>query len=76
MFVSVSIMLSVVQLTSCFDSIKIVLDQEPEAQSLRSYNYRVVIKEGTTDLDMRGRCSAGHRVLPSIVVRLALAETF
>ena len=28
------------------------------------------------DLDMKGRCSAGQRVLAGIVIRLALAETF
>ena len=27
-------------------------------------------------MDMRGRCSAGQRVLACIVIRLALAETF
>ena len=27
-------------------------------------------------MEMRGRCSAGQRVLASIVIRLALAETF
>lgn len=32
--------------------------------------------KGSTQLDMRGRCSAGQRVLASIVIRLALAETF
>lgn len=32
--------------------------------------------KGTTQLDMRGRCSAGQRVLASLVIRLALAETF
>jgi DNA repair protein RAD50 len=32
--------------------------------------------KGNTELDMRGRCSAGQRVLASIVIRLALAETF
>jgi DNA repair protein RAD50 len=42
----------------------------------RSYNYRVVMRKGDTPLDMRGRCSAGQRVLASIVIRLALAETF
>ena len=43
----------------------------------RSYNYRIVF--GTTDeqeLDMRGRCSAGQKMLASIIIRLALAETF
>jgi DNA repair protein RAD50 len=28
------------------------------------------------EIDMRGRCSAGQRVLACIVIRLALAETF
>ncbi|RYH29595.1 hypothetical protein EON65_07970 [archaeon] len=42
----------------------------------RSYNYRVVMKKGDVPLDMRGRCSAGQKVLASIVIRLALAETF
>ena len=46
------------------------------AKATRSYNYRVVMCKGDTPLDMRGRCSAGQRVLASIVIRLALAETF
>ena len=32
--------------------------------------------KGDAELDMRGRCSAGQKVLSSIVIRLALAETF
>lgn len=32
--------------------------------------------KGSVEMDMRGRCSAGQRVLASIVIRLALAETF
>lgn len=44
--------------------------------SSRSYNYRVVMKKGDLPLDMRGRCSAGQKVLAAIVIRLALAETF
>lgn len=28
------------------------------------------------ELDMRGRCSAGQKVLASIIIRLALAECF
>jgi len=32
--------------------------------------------KGETALDMRGRCSAGQKVLASIIIRLALAETF
>ena len=32
--------------------------------------------KGEAELDMRGRCSAGQKVLASIVIRLALAESF
>lgn len=32
--------------------------------------------KGDTELNMRGRCSAGQKVLTSIIIRLALAETF
>ncbi len=55
-------------------SIELVTSQE--GASKRSYNYRVVMTKGNTQLDMRGRCSAGQRVVASIVIRLALAETF
>ena len=37
---------------------------------------QVVMLKGDTALDMRGRCSAGQKVLASIIIRLALAETF
>lgn len=47
-----------------------------EIKARRSYNYRVVLIKGDTSLDMRGRCSAGQKVLASIIIRLALAETF
>jgi DNA repair protein RAD50 len=62
--------------TTSYNSIKIVSGQESESKASRSYNYRVVMNKGSTELDMRGRCSAGQRVLASIVIRLALAETF
>ncbi|KAH3668693.1 hypothetical protein OGAPHI_002447 [Ogataea philodendri] len=42
----------------------------------RSYNYRVVMVKNGTELDMRGRCSAGQRVLAALIIRLALAECF
>jgi len=42
----------------------------------RNYNYRVVMKQGDTELDMRGRCSAGQKVLASLLIRLALADTY
>lgn len=34
------------------------------------------MKKNETELEMRGRCSAGQKVLASLVIRLALAETF
>jgi DNA repair protein RAD50 len=44
---------------------------------LRSYNYRIVLKTyDDCELDMKGRCSAGQKVLSSIIIRLSLAETF
>lgn len=42
----------------------------------RSYNYRVVMLSSGAELDMRGRCSAGQKVLACLIIRLALAETF
>lgn len=42
----------------------------------KSYNYRVVMVKQDAEMDMRGRCSAGQKVLASIIIRLALAECF
>jgi DNA repair protein RAD50 len=42
----------------------------------RSYNYRLVMMAGGAELEMRGRCSAGQKVLACIIMRLALAEVF
>ena len=42
----------------------------------RNYSYSVMMKTGDTELEMRGRCSAGQRVLASLLIRLALADTF
>lgn len=42
----------------------------------RSYNYKVVMFKDGYELDMRGRCSAGQKVLASILIRLALSESF
>jgi len=50
------------------------------ARGARSYNYRVVMRKAGASgsssggvTDMRGRCSAGQRVLASLVIRMALA---
>jgi DNA repair protein RAD50 len=64
------------------DTIEIRADSEAATgnssgtTSRSSYNYRVVMMKADTELDMRGRCSAGQKVLASLVIRLALAETF
>ena len=60
------------------DTIRIQTEetQAATAAARRNYNYRVVMQKGQTELEMRGRCSAGQKVLASLVIRLALAETF
>ena len=57
------------------DSILIRSDGE-NAKGNRSYNYRVCMVKQDVEMDMRGRCSAGQKVLASIIIRLALAECF
>ncbi|SPR01536.1 unnamed protein product (mitochondrion) [Plasmodiophora brassicae] len=42
----------------------------------KQYNYRLVMMQGDTELGMRGRSSAGQRVLASLLIRMALSETF
>lgn len=55
----------------------IVIRSDNEAQKgNRSYNYRVCMIKQNAEMDMRGRCSAGQKVLASIIIRLALAECF
>lgn len=61
------------------DTIMIRSDSETTSASTtakRSYNYRVCMVKQDTEMDMRGRCSAGQKVLASIIIRLALAESF
>lgn len=57
------------------DTILIRSDNET-AKNNRSYNYRVCMVKQDAEMDMRGRCSAGQKVLASILIRLALAECF
>lgn len=60
------------------DTIIIRSEKETESQTstVRTYNYRVVMVKQDVEMDMRGRCSAGQKVLASIIIRLALAECF
>ena len=57
------------------DTILIRSDNET-ATGNKSYNYRVCMIKQDAEMDMRGRCSAGQKVLASIIIRLALAECF
>ena len=62
---------------SDIDGIAIKTEDEGQtADGRRKQTYRVVMRKGDSTLDMRGRCSAGQKVLASLVIRLALAETF
>ncbi|KAK4504078.1 hypothetical protein PRZ48_004993 [Zasmidium cellare] len=55
----------------------ILIRSENETQKAnKTYNYRVCMMKQDTEMDMRGRCSAGQKVLASIIIRLALAECF
>lgn len=57
-------------------SIQIRTESATGTSRKRVFNYKLVqIKHGV-EMDMKGRCSAGQRVLASIIMRLALAETF
>ena len=51
-------------------------DEENASKTRRTYNYRVVMLKGGSAIDMRNRCSAGQKVLASLIIRLALAEAF
>ncbi|BBN10542.1 DNA repair protein RAD50 [Marchantia polymorpha subsp. ruderalis] len=54
----------------------IEIRSDSEGAGTRSYSYRVVMRTGDAELEMRGRCSAGQKVLASLIIRLALSETF
>ncbi|TKA33225.1 hypothetical protein B0A50_00778 [Salinomyces thailandicus] len=54
----------------------LIRSESENAKSNKSYNYRVCMVKQEAEMDMRGRCSAGQKVLASIIIRLALAECF
>ena len=57
-----------------------IIDQDGREHVIQTnnsaYDYRVVMRKDNAELDMSGRCSAGQKMLASIIIRLALAETF
>lgn len=58
------------------DTIQLRSEEVGTGVKVKSYNYRVVMFKQDAELDMRGRCSAGQKVIASIIIRLALSETF
>ncbi|KAL6532168.1 hypothetical protein OROGR_014138 [Orobanche gracilis] len=54
----------------------ISIHSDSDSAGTRSYSYKVLMQTGDAQLEMRGRCSAGQKVLASLIIRLALAETF
>ena len=61
------------------DRIEITSDSDTmdENRYIKNYNYRVtMITTDNVKMDMKGRCSAGQKVLASFIIRLALAENF
>jgi len=54
----------------------LIRSESENVKSNKSYNYRVCMIKQDAEMDMRGRCSAGQKVLASIIIRLALAECF
>uniref|UniRef100_A0A914N189 Rad50/SbcC-type AAA domain-containing protein n=1 Tax=Meloidogyne incognita TaxID=6306 RepID=A0A914N189_MELIC len=58
------------------ETIKIKSQTVGSAEKKKSYDYSVVMTVDQTDIDMRDRCSAGQKVLASILIRIALADVF
>lgn len=54
----------------------LIRSESETSRANKSYNYRVVMVKQDAEMDMRGRCSAGQKVLACIIIRLALAECF
>ncbi|KAM3717121.1 DNA repair protein [Dirofilaria immitis] len=58
------------------ETIQIKSENAGENEKKKSYNYRVVMYIGGTEIDMPGRCSAGQKMLASILIRIALSDVF
>lgn len=52
------------------------IELQSETTDSKAYNYSVLMAKNGTRLDMRGRCSAGQKMIASILIRLALADSF
>lgn len=52
------------------------IEIKAESVGQKTYSYRVVLVRNGVELDMRSRSSAGQRMIASILIRLALADSF
>ncbi|KAM0679855.1 DNA repair protein rad50 [Glugoides intestinalis] len=52
------------------------IELKSESSETRAYNYRLVMVKNGVELDMRGRSSAGQKMIASILFKIALAESF
>lgn len=48
-------------------------DGNPTQNKKKPYSYALMMCVEGTEIEMKGRCSMGQKVLASIVIRLALA---
>lgn len=51
-------------------------ESDSTSKARKTYDYKVVQKKNGVEIEMRGRCSAGQRVLACLIIRIALAESF
>lgn len=52
------------------------IELKAESNETRAYNYRMVMVKNGVELEMRGRSSAGQKMIGSILFRIALADAF
>ncbi|CAD5224881.1 unnamed protein product [Bursaphelenchus okinawaensis] len=61
---------------SDIETIRIKSQAIGSGEKKKSYDYSVVMVVDQQELEMRDRCSAGQKVLASILIRIALADVF
>lgn len=57
------------------ETIMINTDVQPVGKR-SCFNYRICFRSKNCDVDMRGRCSSGQKMMASLVIRIALAQAF
>lgn len=52
------------------------IELRSESSEARAYNYRIIMVKNGVELDMRGRSSAGQKMIASILFRISLADVY